>query len=254
MALLEIREVTRRFGDLDAVDRVSLAIEAGEFFTLLGPSGCGKTTLLRMIAGFDEPDAGEILLDGKPLGRHPAGEAPRAHGVPELRAVPAHDGGAATSPSRWRWRAVRATRSGRRVRETLALVHLEDKGGRYPARAVRRPEAARGAGPRPREQAAPAAARRAARRARRQAARGDAGRADQPAARRRHHLRLRHPRAAGGAGAVAPHRRDERRPRRAARRARTGSTPRRPTASSPTSSARSTCIEVEVVDARTGTC
>jgi spermidine/putrescine transport system ATP-binding protein len=51
MALLEVRNVTRRFGDFTAVDGVSLAIEAGEFFTLLGPSGCGKTTLLRMIAG-----------------------------------------------------------------------------------------------------------------------------------------------------------------------------------------------------------
>ncbi len=64
MALLEIRNVTRRFGAFTAVDNVSLSIEAGEFFTLLGPSGCGKTTLLRMIAGFDTPDAGQILLDG----------------------------------------------------------------------------------------------------------------------------------------------------------------------------------------------
>lgn len=64
MALLEIRNVSRRFGAFTAVDNVNLSIEAGEFFTLLGPSGCGKTTLLRMIAGFDVPDAGQILLDG----------------------------------------------------------------------------------------------------------------------------------------------------------------------------------------------
>jgi spermidine/putrescine transport system ATP-binding protein len=64
MAQLEIRNVTRCFGDLVAVDNVSLNIETGEFFTLLGPSGCGKTTLLRMIAGFDLPDSGQILLDG----------------------------------------------------------------------------------------------------------------------------------------------------------------------------------------------
>jgi spermidine/putrescine transport system ATP-binding protein len=67
MAFLEVRNVTRRFGDFTAVDGVSLAIEAGEFFTLLGPSGCGKTTLLRMIAGFDLPDGGSILLDGQDL-------------------------------------------------------------------------------------------------------------------------------------------------------------------------------------------
>src|SRR5262245_6599118 len=71
MALLEIANVTRRFGDFVAVDGVSLAIEAGEFFTLLGPSGCGKTTLLRMIAGFDLPDAGRILLNGEDLAGRP---------------------------------------------------------------------------------------------------------------------------------------------------------------------------------------
>lgn len=67
MALLEIRNLIRRFGDNTVVDNISLSIEAGEFFTLLGPSGCGKTTLLRMIAGFDVPDAGQILLDGVDL-------------------------------------------------------------------------------------------------------------------------------------------------------------------------------------------
>ena len=67
MALLEIRDVTRRFGDFTAVDKVSLSIEAGEFFCLLGPSGCGKTTLLRMVAGFDAPNGGSIWLDGKDM-------------------------------------------------------------------------------------------------------------------------------------------------------------------------------------------
>ena len=67
MALLEIRNVTRRFGSYTAVDNVTITIEAGEFFTLLGPSGCGKTTLLRMIAGFDLPNSGQILLDGKDM-------------------------------------------------------------------------------------------------------------------------------------------------------------------------------------------
>jgi spermidine/putrescine transport system ATP-binding protein len=76
VALLEIQGVTRRFGDFTAVDGVSLAIEAGEFFTLLGPSGCGKTTLLRMIAGFDLPDAGRIVLDGRDLAEHPPERRP----------------------------------------------------------------------------------------------------------------------------------------------------------------------------------
>ncbi|BBI98532.1 spermidine/putrescine import ATP-binding protein PotA 2 [Ferrigenium kumadai] len=76
MALLELRNVTRRFGDFVAVDDVSLSIEAGEFFTLLGPSGSGKTTILRMIAGFDLPDAGQILLDGRDLVATPAEKRP----------------------------------------------------------------------------------------------------------------------------------------------------------------------------------
>ncbi|MCG7755216.1 MAG: ABC transporter ATP-binding protein [Nitrosomonas sp.] len=67
MTLLEIRNVTKRFGNFTAVNNVSITVEAGEFFTLLGPSGCGKTTLLRMIAGFDAPDNGEILLDGEDI-------------------------------------------------------------------------------------------------------------------------------------------------------------------------------------------
>jgi spermidine/putrescine transport system ATP-binding protein len=67
VALLEIQGVTRRFGTFTAVDNVTLGINAGEFFTLLGPSGCGKTTLLRMIAGFDLPDEGRILLEGRDL-------------------------------------------------------------------------------------------------------------------------------------------------------------------------------------------
>jgi spermidine/putrescine transport system ATP-binding protein len=76
MALLEIRNVTRRFGDFAAVDGVSLAIEAGEFFTLLGPSGCGKTTLLRMIAGFDLPDGGTIVLNGEDMADRPPERRP----------------------------------------------------------------------------------------------------------------------------------------------------------------------------------
>ena len=77
MALLVIEGVTRRFGSFAAVDNVTLAVQAGEFFTLLGPSGCGKTTLLRMIAGFDLPDGGRILLNGEDL----AGQPPEARPV-----------------------------------------------------------------------------------------------------------------------------------------------------------------------------
>jgi putrescine transport system ATP-binding protein len=67
MPLLRIEAVVKKFGAFRAVDRLSLDIRAGEFFALLGPSGCGKTTLLRMLAGFETPDEGRILLDGKDI-------------------------------------------------------------------------------------------------------------------------------------------------------------------------------------------
>jgi putative spermidine/putrescine transport system ATP-binding protein len=63
-AAIELREASRAFGNVVALDRVSLAVAPGEFFALLGPSGSGKTTCLRLIAGFDQPDSGEVLLDG----------------------------------------------------------------------------------------------------------------------------------------------------------------------------------------------
>ncbi|MEU5861169.1 ABC transporter ATP-binding protein [Nonomuraea sp. NPDC047529] len=65
--MLRIDGITRRFGDVTALDDVSLEIEQGEFFALLGPSGCGKTTLLRIIAGFESPDAGAVTLDDEDL-------------------------------------------------------------------------------------------------------------------------------------------------------------------------------------------
>ena len=68
---IRLDQVSRHFGELRAVDQVSLDILDGEFFTLLGPSGSGKTTCLRLIAGFDQPDAGRILLHGQDVTRQP---------------------------------------------------------------------------------------------------------------------------------------------------------------------------------------
>jgi spermidine/putrescine transport system ATP-binding protein len=62
--MVELRNVTKQFGDFVAVEDVSLTVRAGEFLTLLGPSGCGKTTMLRMISGLETPSAGRVLLDG----------------------------------------------------------------------------------------------------------------------------------------------------------------------------------------------
>jgi spermidine/putrescine transport system ATP-binding protein len=74
---IEVMDVAKAFGDARALDGVSVAIRENEFFTLLGPSGCGKTTLLRLIAGFDFPTAGEIRLHGQDI----AGQPPFARPV-----------------------------------------------------------------------------------------------------------------------------------------------------------------------------
>lgn len=69
---LSVQAVDKRFGQVTAVDNVSLDVPGGEFFTLLGPSGCGKTTLLRIIAGLEMPDSGKILLGGEDITTYPA--------------------------------------------------------------------------------------------------------------------------------------------------------------------------------------
>jgi spermidine/putrescine transport system ATP-binding protein len=131
MAILEIRNVTRRFGNLKAIDALSLTIEAGEFFTLLGPSGCGKTTLLRMIAGFDEPDSGELFLDGQPLAGILAEKRP-VHTVFQSYALFPHMSVAQNIafPLRMAGRGEGEIR--RRVNEILELVHLADKAQHFP--------------------------------------------------------------------------------------------------------------------------
>ena len=68
---IELRDVRKQFGEVAAVDGVSLSIDQGEFLTLLGPSGCGKTTTLRMIGGFEFPTAGEVYIDGEAMGTRP---------------------------------------------------------------------------------------------------------------------------------------------------------------------------------------
>ncbi len=66
-SFISIQDVSKHFGEVHAVDRVSIDIARGEFFSLLGPSGCGKTTLLRLLAGFEFPDMGEIFIDGQAM-------------------------------------------------------------------------------------------------------------------------------------------------------------------------------------------
>lgn len=132
MALLEIRNVTRRFGDFVAVNNVSLSIEAGEFFTLLGPSGCGKTTLLRMIAGFDVPDAGQILLDGKDLADTPPEKRP-VRTVFQNYALFPHMTVAQNIAFPLKMARCPAAEIQQRTQETLQQIRLANKADNYPS-------------------------------------------------------------------------------------------------------------------------
>ena len=75
-SIISISDVTKRFGPVTAVDNISFDIRRGEFFSLLGSSGCGKTTLLRMLAGFEQPTEGEIFIDGEAMAGVPANHRP----------------------------------------------------------------------------------------------------------------------------------------------------------------------------------
>jgi iron(III) transport system ATP-binding protein len=128
---LELRGITKRFGTITAVDDVALAVAEGEFVCFLGPSGCGKTTLLRLIAGLERADAGEILLGGRDLAPVPARQ--RRFGVvfqsyslfPNMSVAK----NVAYGLECRRWPAARI---GARAREMLDLVHLADQAEKYP--------------------------------------------------------------------------------------------------------------------------
>jgi spermidine/putrescine transport system ATP-binding protein len=129
--LLEIKAVSRNFDSFVALDKVSLTIEAGEFFTLLGPSGCGKTTLLRMIAGFDQPDSGDILLDGKSIIAAPPERRP-IHTIFQNYALFPHMTVAENIAFPLRMAGCGKDEIESRVAEALEDVRLPDKGKQFP--------------------------------------------------------------------------------------------------------------------------
>ncbi len=129
---IEFQHVSRHFGTVRAVDDVSLTIEGGEFFALLGPSGSGKTTCLRLIAGFEQPTSGSVLLDGADV----TGVAPYERNVNTVfqdYALFPHMGVAENVAYGLRVRGVPAEERRRRAEEMLALVQLEGLGERSPA-------------------------------------------------------------------------------------------------------------------------
>jgi spermidine/putrescine transport system ATP-binding protein len=129
--IIEFRHITKRFGPVTAVDNVSLTIQEGEFFALLGPSGCGKTTLLRMLAGFEMPTGGQILIDGRDITRAPPNKRP-VNMVFQSYAVFPHLDVMRNIEYGLRMEGVAAAERRARAEAALAMVQLEGYGDRMP--------------------------------------------------------------------------------------------------------------------------
>ena len=128
---MRIEAATKRFGSAAVVDHLSLDIYEGEFFALLGPSGCGKTTLLRLIAGFERPSAGRILLDGIDLAPVPPYRRP-VNMMFQSYALFPHLNVEANIAFGLKQEGLPAREIAHRVADMLALVKLESFGGRKP--------------------------------------------------------------------------------------------------------------------------
>jgi spermidine/putrescine transport system ATP-binding protein len=129
--IIRFESITKRFGNLPAVDNVTLDVREGEFFALLGPSGCGKTTLLRMLAGFETPTEGRILIDGKDIANLPPNRRP-VNMVFQSYAVFPHMKVTDNIAYGLKMDGVSGNEIRRRVDEALELVKLGGLGERMP--------------------------------------------------------------------------------------------------------------------------
>jgi spermidine/putrescine transport system ATP-binding protein len=129
---IELVGLVKRYHDVVAVNGIDVHVAPGEFFTLLGPSGCGKTTTLRLIAGFERPDEGRILLDGSDMSRTPPHKR-RVNTVFQSYALFPHKSVADNVAFGLRYQRATKAEIKRRVAEAMALVRLEDFGHRRPA-------------------------------------------------------------------------------------------------------------------------
>jgi putrescine transport system ATP-binding protein len=129
--LVRFVAVSKRFNDVVAVDRLSLEVYRNEFFALLGPSGCGKTTLLRILAGFETPDEGRVLLDGRDLAATPPYRRP-VNMMFQSYALFPHLSVAGNVAFGLRQDGLAKSAIAARVEEMLALVKLEGLGSRMP--------------------------------------------------------------------------------------------------------------------------
>ncbi|HZW05774.1 MAG TPA: ABC transporter ATP-binding protein, partial [Phycisphaerales bacterium] len=129
--LLELRRLVKRFGPVAAVDDLSLTIAAGEFITFLGASGSGKTTTLRMLAGFERPDAGDVLMDGSPITALPPYRRD-VNTVFQHYALFPHMSVRQNVEYGLRMKRVPAAERRERVERALEMVRLADLGARAP--------------------------------------------------------------------------------------------------------------------------
>ena len=129
---IRLEELTKRFDDVVAVDSIDLDMPPGEFFTMLGPSGCGKTTTLRMIAGFEQPTSGKILLDGTDVARVPPHKR-SVNTVFQNYALFPHLDVAANVAFGLKYHRVTKEERRRKVRGILHLVQLDGFEERKPA-------------------------------------------------------------------------------------------------------------------------
>jgi len=128
---IELRNITKSFGDVVALDNVSLMVHDSEFVTLLGPSGCGKTTLLRIVAGFLQPDQGEVLLNGQIVNRIPPNRRPTGMVFQSYALFP-HMTASQNISFGLRMRGISKTQIQEKVREVASLVGVEHMLDRYP--------------------------------------------------------------------------------------------------------------------------
>lgn len=132
-AIVKIEGLTKRFGAVSAVAGVDLEIAQGELFALLGGSGCGKTTLLRLLAGFETPDRGRILIDGRDMAGVPPHRRP-VNMMFQSYALFPHLDVAANIGYGLRREGMAKAEVARRVGEMLTLVKLEELGSRKPSK------------------------------------------------------------------------------------------------------------------------